>query len=400
MIRHTFFILWRNKTRNFILILQFILSFTALILLMNKSISIYEEYSDPLGYTLNDRLAGGFSNLERPKDITEYNQLYSQLRLALDQIKSEDAIIAAGYCARIPYSGNWDNNNFTVTRMSLEAVEAFGLKFVEGRNFTADDEADKYDFSIINQYAAEEYRKNAKDPFDGFFFLSGDSIDLSLPPSDLMKITGVVESFKPNGRFNWRSHPRSLIHIGRFNNHYTPTEDQIKSLAGDNDSFIVHFRAQDRNKVEKIVYDAFSQHLPGINFNMNFLDERDANTAKFEWMQFGMFLFLCIILFIVIIVGIIGVMSENLSKRLKEIGIRVALGSTEQKIIKQFLVEMGILAGISIVIGSIAIALIMGVEPAVIFFSMLILVCVIFLCTYFPTRKTSRIKPNIALHYE
>ena len=400
MIKHTLFILWRNKTRNFILILQFILSFTALILLMNKSISIYEEYSDPLGYTLDDRLAGSFSNLKQPEDITEYNQLYSQMRSALDQIKSSNAVIAAGYCARIPYSGNWDNYRYTVTRLSLEAVEAFGLKFVEGQNFIEDNEADKYDFCIINQSAADEYRAAGKDPFESFFFMLGDSADLSRDTYELMKVTGVVESFKPNGRFNWRSHANSLIHIGRFNNHFTPTEEQIKSLAGDNDSFVIHFKQEDRNKVEKVVSDAFTQHLPSVNFNMNFLDERDANTAKFEWMQFGMFLFLCIILFIVIIVGIIGVMSENLSKRLKEIGIRVALGSTEVKIIKQFLVEMGILSGISVLIGSIAIALMMNVGIIVILAAMLILIAVIFLCTYFPTKKTSRIKPNIALHYE
>jgi ABC-type antimicrobial peptide transport system permease subunit len=109
--------------------------------------------------------------------------------------------------------------------------------------------------------------------------------------------------------------------------------------------------------------------------------------------------------------GIYGLVSQSVTQRTKEIGIRMSLGANRldvlRMIIRQMMLPVGI-GGISGLVVSIAVSrilqsLLFGVSPVdpVVFSGVsLILAGVAFLATYSPARRATRIDPMLALRHE
>lgn len=110
-------------------------------------------------------------------------------------------------------------------------------------------------------------------------------------------------------------------------------------------------------------------------------------------------------------VGIYGVMAYSVQQRTQEIGIRMTLGASPQKV-RGMVVRQGmLLAGIGVVIGvagGLAItrvmrSLLFGVkpwDPLMFAITAVLLVLVALVACYVPARRASRVNPLIALRYE
>ena len=110
-------------------------------------------------------------------------------------------------------------------------------------------------------------------------------------------------------------------------------------------------------------------------------------------------------------IGLYGVMSYTVSRRTREIGIRMALGAATGNVLRLVLKE-----GMSLVGGGVAVGLIVaaavtrllasflyGVNPldAVTFVAIpMVLALVAFLASYLPARRAAKVDPMIALRYE
>ena len=106
--------------------------------------------------------------------------------------------------------------------------------------------------------------------------------------------------------------------------------------------------------------------------------------------------------------GIYGVISYTVSQRTRELGIRVALGATRERIVRLVIGEGIWMAGIGIVLGvaaSLALtralaSLLFGVEkldPLTLSIAPVTLMAVAFLGSYLPARRAARIDPAIAM---
>ena len=111
------------------------------------------------------------------------------------------------------------------------------------------------------------------------------------------------------------------------------------------------------------------------------------------------------------VVGLYGVMAYSVTRRTVEIGVRIALGATQAKILSLVLAQgtRVVVAGIVIgVIGSFAItrairSLLFGVSPTdpLTFITVaLLLVAVALLACWFPARRAAKVDPMVALRYE
>ena len=110
-------------------------------------------------------------------------------------------------------------------------------------------------------------------------------------------------------------------------------------------------------------------------------------------------------------IGLFGLMSYNVSRRTREIGIRMAMGAEGREVLALVLRESMMLVTIGIVIG-VATALaggrlitsqLFGLEPtdAVTMASaILVLIGVSAAAGYLPARRAARVDPMIALRYE
>ena len=111
------------------------------------------------------------------------------------------------------------------------------------------------------------------------------------------------------------------------------------------------------------------------------------------------------------VVGLYGVMAYSVTRRTVEIGVRIALGATQAKILSLVLAQgtRVVVAGIVIgVIGSFAItrairSLLFGLSPTdpLTFITVaLLLVAVALLACWLPARRAAKVDPIVALRYE
>jgi putative ABC transport system permease protein len=110
-------------------------------------------------------------------------------------------------------------------------------------------------------------------------------------------------------------------------------------------------------------------------------------------------------------VGIYGVMSFAVTQRTREIGTRMALGSTPAQVFKLVIGDGLRLTAIGVVVGLILGIIVarylaslmfqMGaIDPLALSIVTVLLVAVALLACYIPARRATRVDPTIALRYE
>jgi len=109
--------------------------------------------------------------------------------------------------------------------------------------------------------------------------------------------------------------------------------------------------------------------------------------------------------------GVYGLVSYTVAQRTQEIGIRMALGATRQRVLR-LVVRQGIIlavAGLTIgLAGSYALSklietLLFNVKPtdvSTFIVSGLVLLVATFLASYIPARRATKVDPIVALRYE
>jgi putative ABC transport system permease protein len=129
---------------------------------------------------------------------------------------------------------------------------------------------------------------------------------------------------------------------------------------------------------------------------------------RFNLFLLGLFAFVALVL---AVVGIYGVMSESVSSRTHEIGIRMALGAQPAHVLRMVVRQGMTLAVIGIVIGLVGAfwltqfmsKLLYEVSPtdSVTFLLIPLALAVVVLCAcLIPARRATRVDPLVALRYE
>jgi putative ABC transport system permease protein len=110
-------------------------------------------------------------------------------------------------------------------------------------------------------------------------------------------------------------------------------------------------------------------------------------------------------------IGIMNIMLVSVTERTREIGIRIAIGATEEDVQRQFLIEAFVLSviggAIGIIVGMLASFIISNqfkwpvlISPSSIVIAALFSMAIGIFFGYYPARKASRLDPIDALRYE
>jgi predicted permease len=110
-------------------------------------------------------------------------------------------------------------------------------------------------------------------------------------------------------------------------------------------------------------------------------------------------------------IGLYGVLSYNIARRQRELGLRIALGAEPGRLLNSVLREVATMTLIGVAIGlAAAVALgvlagrmlygLSGFDPLVLTGAVVVIAVVVLLASYTPARRASRVEPMLALRYE
>lgn len=317
----------------------------------------------------------------------------------VSRLEANPSVAAASYAVASPLEGSMISIGFSVPGHAAKSSDlqvdfnmvspgyfkTLDQPLLAGRDFSARDTEKAPQVAIVNQlFAAQEMP--GMNPI-GRHFLNGGSDT---------EIVGLVK----NARYQqMREKPVPLV--------YLPTA-QTKSSGY---SLLVRLRANVRRGIPEI-----ERTIGSVNKRIPILNARtlqaqiDSGLSSERILSFLSALF-AVLATVLCCVGLYGIVAFGVTSRTREIGIRVALGSTRSGVAKLFLAESLLVVGIGVAIGiPLALAsarllksLLYGLRPndlATLFSICLILVLAGLFATALPLRKAVRVEPSEALRHE
>jgi predicted permease len=279
-----------------------------------------------------------------------------------------------------------DNINRVVVAPNY--FEAMGIPIVAGRGFTDRDNEKAPEVAIINQAAARKFFPD-ENPI-------GRNFGASVDDTPNTQVVGILRDVRYN---DLREEPPPTMYIPH--RQHNP-EDLVFSIRS----------AGDPTNVMNAVRSAVSAANPNIpvvavQTQMSMLEQRFAHEKVLAQ---AYTLFSGIALFVAAI-GLFGLMSYNVSRRTREIGIRMAMGAESRAVLALVLRESMLLVivgsaigiAISLVAGRLVASQLFGLEPtdlATMVAAMVVMLAVSAAAGYVPARRAARVDPMVALRYE
>ena len=266
-------------------------------------------------------------------------------------------------------------------------LQAMSTRLVRGRDFNERDDTKAPPVAIVNETFVRQFWPG-EDPLGGRFRLGG-------PQSPLTEVVGVVADGKYAGL---NEEPQAYV-VRPLAQVYTGTNTLILRTEGDARGLL----AAVRNEVRQL-----DPHLPAAG---KALEERLAMPLLPVRVAAGLLGGFGLLALLLAAVGIYGVMSHAVSRRTREIGIRVALGARASNVLRLVIgqgmapVLLGVAAGILAALGLARLAgsLLFGLsasDPLTYVGVAALLTAVALLACYVPARRATKIDPMAALRNE
>ena len=267
--------------------------------------------------------------------------------------------------------------------------QALGIPLLRGRIFDDRDGPDSPHVAVISQSLARE-RWPGRDPI-------GQTIEFGNMDGDLrlLTIVGVVGDVHEYGL---EAPPRPTVYVNLFQR---PRSAMTITMLSDANTQFVASAARgilrDQNPEIPVRFRTFSQVYSAS------LGSRRFNLIVISF--FG------IVALLLAVAGVFGVMAYSVTRRTREIGVRVALGATSGDVLRMILKQAlrTILMGVGIGLAC-ALALTRALEsllfsvtptdPLTFAAAISVLVATALLACYIPARRASSVDPIIALRYE
>jgi predicted permease len=270
--------------------------------------------------------------------------------------------------------------------------DTMGIRIVKGRAFTASDTAGTAPVVLINQTMAKRFWLN-RDPIGTHIIVA----DPTGPPASRdCEIVGVVQ----DGKYLYLDESQQPYLYLHYAQQGRGEMTVIARVHGDAASMVGEFRRQ----VWRIDPAMPIMQVTTIDEHMQTALVLERALATFVGVLGGLGLTLSV-------VGLYGIISFLVSRRTREIGIRIALGALPTDVIRGVLVDGGRLALVGIAIGLGLAAAAMGVlgdklygidrwDPPTYIGTAIIVLAVALAGSYGPARRASRVDPIRALRME
>ncbi len=397
MLRHLLTLTWKRKTRNLMLSLEILLAFAIVFGIAAFALRYLQLYREPVGFDGADawsvtlRTDGGDEAI--PADA------YAALRRGLMELPQ---VREVGFAAYTPYT----NATWTTTYKSpqtgadvhtniLEASDGvagvLGMPVARGRWFSAEDDGAIVAPVVLNRRLAQA------------LFPGQDALGKQLTRRDgnvthTLRVVGVVDEFRNKGPL---MAPVSFI-MTRFD----PLADKsrvrtilLRVAPGTPRAFEAALNA--RLKLVRNDWSYEIAPLPALR----------ATQLKEQLVPLAVVAVIAAFVLLMVAFGLFGVLWQNTTQRIPEIGLRRAIGARAGDIYRQIVAEQMLLSSFAMALGLLLLVQLpltgafgAGLDWTVFLaaagLSMAVIYLLSLLCSLYPGWRASRLSPTEALHYE
>lgn len=417
MIRHLLKLVWHRKRANALVMTEIFFSFLIVFVVVTMGVSMISRWHTPLGYSWQNvwvvnvvsvvpiSLPGTNLSAAAPDSVdpkllqlaTEVDRLMRDLK-TLPQIESVAADAMPAYS-----NGTWTSNlgpkghqvDVTADFATDDFAHVMNLKVVRGRWFQRDDEGADFLPVVLDSDTARAMFGTldvvgTKLPAQGF------RADPSAPKD--LRIVGVIAPYRKAGELS--SETRMVFFRSSFVKPQTPETRAIVLTVRPGTP--ASFEAQLNKHLHAVA--------PDVTFRLRRMEQMRRFTLRIFITPLAVLTVLALFLICMVGLGLTGVLWQTVTRRMREMGLRRALGATGQGVRTQVLAEVALLATLAVIAGSVIIMqlpllgilhLVTTAELSAGFAGALaVIYAITLLCGAYPSWLASRIEPAEALRYE
>jgi putative ABC transport system permease protein len=397
MIRHLLKLTWNRKRMNALIILEIFFSFLVVFGVVTMGVFLWNNYRSPLGYSWQNVWN---VRVDLVGEIEETDPRHAEtFTLLLAEVRSMPAVEAAAGSELPPYlngawMGSWDIKGVGPVEMEIDNVtpgfdQVMGLDLVEGRWFEKGDEALAWNPVVIDQDLARVVYGNESP--------AGRQFGEPEPSEKPRRVVGVVRDYRKAGELS--SNNNFMFQLNRLGVSDRPPGN-----------IMIRVRPGTTAQFEETLVKRLQALAPEASFEVKPLSDMRATNFRERLGPLAVGGIVVFFLLIMVGLGLIGVLWQNLLQRTRELGLRRATGASRSSIRTQLVLEQLLLTSFGVLLGAVLVLqipildLIGFVSEGVFVTGLLVSMTVIFLlsllCAVHPSQMASRMPPAEALRYE
>ncbi len=432
MALHLLKLIWNRKRSNALIITEILLSFLVLAGVTTMAVHYWRNYQAPLGFSY-ERVWDVIVRVPRGLDSTAEadRERLARFERLLDTARQMPEVESAAH-VQMPSFRNWQWNSdidlpdgrrieFNVNRAGDELAETLSIPVVDGRWFSREDAGQNWDAVVLNASMALEVF--GTEQASGRMMPRGDEPPNpgDGPPEKPQRVVGVIQDYRQFGEYSTPGNymiirndiPSAVAAVASDPaaeagnpSGARPTVDAI--IPG---AIVLRVRPGVTAEFEERLVKALQGVAPDWGFVMKPVEAVRAQYLRDNYITplviMGM---VAGFLLLMVALGLSGVLWQNVTQRIRELGLRRAKGADRNRIRQQILAELALMTGIAIGLGTLILLQVpmfgwLGpVPPGVYTFSLVLaaalLVVLTSFCGLYPSLLATRIPPAEALRYE
>jgi putative ABC transport system permease protein len=415
MTRHLLRLIWNRKRSNFLIMVEILCAFLVLEGVVLMATHYANNYRQPLGFSI-DRVWGvRIDTKERTEDKAVHAAQMATLRQLFNTVRDLPQVEAACGGFTIPYANaSWSSDlkiagrdvDYAVNTATDDCDEVYGITLKSGRWFDRGDDGAAYSPIVVNELFARDVFGDT-DPINKTVPKDRDPeeekrrADRGEPPSKPQRVVGVIQDFRQHGEY------------ATPENYVFQRVDMSAPDASPERMLIVKVRAGTPSSFEETLAERLQSVAKDWSFSITVLTTQREDKLLSYTGPLALLAIVAGFLLLMVALGLTGVVWQNVTQRIREIGLRRAKGARIENIHQQILGELVVMTSFALLIGVLLLAQVpllplppglLWVAPSVFVLSILISVLAVYvltlLCGWYPARLATKIQPAEALHYE
>lgn len=418
MFMHMFKPIWKRKSRNLMLSLELLLAFLIVFAVTAFAVRYYQLYHLPVGFahanvwTVEMEIPEDAANELTGKELENAKraavaQRFQEFSRALSAMPEVESVAFADY---LPYTrSRWSSEFYLPESKQAQISNVMGVSdaffptmdmhLLKGRWFDQRDDGTGYTAAVINSEFARQMFPN-QDPLGQLISpnkpgeTKADSEEKT--KDKMLRVVGVFEDFRNQGEY------------------MSPVPFTFTRFDGDAKWLPNTILLRIKVGTPRIFEVKLSQQLKLIRNDWGYrvvpLSALRENMLSTDLIPLIVLAVIATFLLLMVAFGLFGVLWQNTTLRIPEIGLRRAVGASAHWIYAQIIIEQLILTSLAITIGAVLLVQLpitgaLGAELNWAVFTLALLISIGLLlllstvCALYPAWRASRMTPTAALRY-